>query len=327
MRLLGPATGTTMTNSLIRFAIHGGAGVLEPNALSESRRHAVAATLRAIVAAAHAALRDGADACTVAIQAVSALEDAEHFNAGYGSVLNADGEVELDAAVMDGRDCSAGAVCALRGVRHPVQVADAVRRDGRHVLLAGEGALRFARERGLETCDPQALVLPLRVAQLQRARDEQRISLDHDERHDLIERRSGTVGAVARDRDGHLAAATSTGGMTNKLSGRVGDSPLIGCGTFADDATCAVSATGHGEHFIRSVLAHDVHARMRFGGQSLAAASSAALAEIAARGGVGGLIAIAANGDCVLPFNSPGMYRAWLDSDVIRVGIYRDIEE
>lgn len=315
-----------MTDPIVRFALHGGAGVLDPNSFPEARRIEVVRTLRAIATRACDALRAGTGAIAVVGQAVAELEDAEFFNAGYGAVLNADGEAELDAAIMDGRDRSAGAACAVRAVRNPVRLADAIRRDGRHVLLAAAGAERFARTHGVATCAPEDLVLPIRRAQLAAAQRENRISLDHDERYDLVERKSGTVGAVARDRDGHLAAATSTGGMTNKLPGRVGDAPLIGGGTFADDTTCAVSATGHGEMFIRAVLAHDLHARIAYRGDALPVAADAALAAVAALGGEGGLIAIDRHGDTVLPFNSPGMYRAWLDGDRIRVGIYRDIE-
>ncbi len=315
-----------MTDSIVRFALHGGAGVLDPNSFPDARRIEVARTLRSIAARACDALRGGASAVAVVGQAVAELEDAEFFNAGYGAVLNADGEIELDAAIMDGRDRSAGAVCAVRAVRNPVRLADAIRRDGRHVLLAGDGAQRFARAQGLEVCDPAALIVPIRLAQLREAQRENRISLDHDERYDLIARKSGTVGAVARDRDGHLAAATSTGGMTNKHVGRVGDAPLIGAGTFADDGSCAVSATGHGEMFIRAVLAHDLHARIAYRGEALSVAADATLAAVAALGGEGGLIAIDRHGNTVLPFNSPGMYRAWLDGDAIRVGIYREIE-
>ncbi len=215
---------------------------------------------------------------------------------------------------------------AARGLRNPVRVADAIRRDGQHVLLAGDGARRFAMERGLAVCEAADLIVPIRLAQLQAAQREGRIALDHDERYDLIERKSGTVGAVARDVRGHLAAATSTGGMTNKRVGRVGDAPMIGCGTFADDQTCAISATGHGEYFSRSVLAHDIHARMHYRDESIDTAAHHVLAACAARGGIGGLIGVSRGGDLVLPFNAPGMYRAWSAGGEIRVGIYHDLE-
>jgi L-asparaginase/beta-aspartyl-peptidase (threonine type) len=255
------------------------------------------------------------------------LEDCEFFNAGRGAVLNADGEVELDAAIMDGRDRRAGAICAARRVRNPIRAARAVLEGGEHVLLAGDGADRFAESRGLPLAGADWFVLPERRAQLASAKAEGRVSLDHDERWDAVERKSGTVGAVARDARGHLAAATSTGGMTNKAAGRVGDSPVIGAGTFADDATCAVSATGHGEFYLRRVLAHEIHARMRYGGQGLAAAAASAMAAIDAMGGSGGLVAVGHDGEVVLPFNSPGMYRAWLDAHgAVRVGIYPELE-
>lgn len=315
-----------MSKSRIRIAIHGGAGVLDPDAFPRERRIAVRQVLHDIVAAATRELRAGADAVDVVANAVATLEDAEFFNAGHGSVLNADGAVELDAAIIDGRDRGAGAVCAAHGLRNPVRVADAIRRDGQHVLLAGDGARRFALERGLAVCDDADLIVPMRHAQWLEAKREGRVTLDHDERYGLVEQKSGTVGAVARDQRGHLAAATSTGGMTNKRVGRVGDSPLIGCGTFADDTSCAVSATGHGEFFIRSVLAHDLHARIAYRGESLGIAAAAVLAECAARGGEGGLIAIGRDGDIALPFNSPGMYRAWLDGDAIKVGMYQELE-
>jgi isoaspartyl peptidase/L-asparaginase-like protein (Ntn-hydrolase superfamily) len=311
----------------IGFALHGGAGVIDPEQFAPERRAACAAALHAIAVRAVAALRKGATALDVVERAVIELEDCEFFNAGRGAVLNSDGEVELDAAIMDGTDRRAGAICAARRVRNPVRGARAVLEGGEHVLLAGEGADRFAESCGLPLADADWFVLPERRAQLAAAKAEGRVSLDHDERWEAVERRSGTVGAVARDAHGHLAAATSTGGMTNKAVGRIGDAPMIGAGTFADDATCAVSATGHGEFYLRRVLAHDIHARMRYGGQGLAAAAAAAMADIDAMGGSGGLVAVDRDGEVVLPFNSPGMYRAWLDhSGIVRVAIYPEAE-
>lgn len=311
----------------IAFALHGGAGVIEPATYSDGRRVAAAAALRDIARRAVDALRGGAAALDVVEQAVVELEDCEHFNAGRGAVLNRDGEAELDAAIMDGRDRSAGAVCAVRRVRNPVRAARAVMDAGEHVLLAGEGADRFAVSRGLAQAGPEWFVLDERRAQLEAARAEGRITLDHDERWADAQRVSGTVGAVALDAHGHLAAATSTGGMTNKAPGRVGDAPLVGAGTFADDDTCAVSATGHGEFYIRRVLGHDLHARMLYLDQPLHVAAEEALAEVARMGGTGGLVAVDHAGNVALPFNSPGMYRAWLGEDgAVHVGIYREPE-
>lgn len=315
-------------SELIGFALHGGAGVLDPRHFPEQRRRECADSLARIADRAVRALGAGASALDVVEQAVVDLEEAPFFNAGFGAVLNANGEVELDAAIMDGRDRAAGAVAGATRARNPIRLARAVMTRSEHVLLIGAGADVFAAECGLELKDPTWFIRDERRVQLENARAEGRITLDHDERYEDVERVSGTVGAVALDRDGHLAAATSTGGMTNKRPGRVGDAPLIGCGTFADDASCAVSATGHGEFYIRRVLAFDVAARMQYRGDGLIAAADAALAEVGAMGGAGGLIAIDRQGQVTLPFNSPGMYRAWLDPTTGRVlvGIYRDPE-
>lgn len=319
-----------MSGSAVRqvgFALHGGAGVIDPAQFSDSRRSDCATALREIAHAAVALLRGGGSAIDAVEQAVIALEECAFFNAGRGAVLNSDGDAELDAAIMDGRDRSAGAVCAARRVRNPVRAARAVMQAGQHVLLAGDGADRFAASAGLPLVEPAWFVLDARRAQLASAKAEGRITLDHDERWTSVAQRSGTVGAVALDAAGNLASATSTGGMTNKAVGRVGDAPLIGAGTFADNDTCAVSATGHGEFYIRRVLAHDVHARMLYLDQTLMAATDEALQEVARVGGAGGLIAIDHAGNTVLPFNSPGMYRAWLAEDGrVRVGIYREAE-
>jgi beta-aspartyl-peptidase (threonine type) len=308
-----------------RLVIHGGAGVIDPEHFPEARRAAVRASLRSILSEVWALLEGGAGALDAVERAVVLLEDSEYFNAGRGSVLNAEGEVEMDAALMDGRDRRAGGVAAVRGLRNPIRAARAVLEQGQHVLLGGEGARRFALARGLQPADEDWLVTADRRAQLERARVAGRVSLDHDEVYAQPEReRMGTVGAVALDRDGHLAAATSTGGMTNKLPGRIGDSPLIGAGTFADDATCAVSTTGTGEAFMRGVSAYDLHARLRHG-EPLAAAAASVIAEARRFGGAGGLIAVDRGGNVALPFDTPGMYRGWIDeTGAPRVGIYRD---
>lgn len=309
------------------FALHGGCGTIDPASFPQERRIACAHALRRIATAAWAALERGASALDVVEDAVASLEDCELFNAGHGAVLNRDGEAELDAAIMDGRTRAAGAVAAARTTRNPVRVARALLERGEFVLLAGRGADRYAESEGQRPVGPDYFVTEVRREQLERARRGGRVSLDHDEDYESIARKSGTVGAVARDREGHVAAATSTGGMTNKLPGRVGDTPLIGAGTFADDTSCAVSATGHGEYFIRAVLAHDVHARMAYGGATLAAAADAALEKVGRMGGDGGLIGVGRDGLPVLPFDTPGMYRAYVDgAGAIRVGIYRELE-
>jgi beta-aspartyl-peptidase (threonine type) len=308
------------------FALHGGAGVIDPAQLSEADRRDIRVELARIAGEAWALLAAGGSALDAVELAVVALEDSEHFNAGRGAVLNRDGEAELDAAIMDGRARDAGAVAGARRPRNPIRLARAVMEKSEHAMLIGAGADAFALEAGLPLESPAYFVTPMRQAQLARARAEGRVSLDHDG-YETTALKSGTVGAVARDAAGHLAAATSTGGMTNKRPGRIGDSPLIGCGTYADDTSVAVSATGHGEYFIRTVLAHEVHARVKFGGRSVEAAAAEALALVAQLGGDGGLVAVAREGLAVASFNSPGMYRAIVEPDGrVRVGIYGDWE-
>jgi isoaspartyl peptidase/L-asparaginase-like protein (Ntn-hydrolase superfamily) len=310
-----------------RFALHGGAGVIDRKRFTAEREQAYRDQLGAIAGRARLALLAGASALDVVEQAVSELEDCPWFNAGHGAVLTSDATVELDAAIMDGRDRSCGAVAAIRRIAHPVAVARALLRDGTHVLLAGDGALRFAVATGFEAIDEASLIIPERREQLRLAQTSGRVSLDHDEHYAGFDPadRSGTVGAVARDLNGHLAAATSTGGMTNQHAGRVGDSPLIGCGTWADNSTACISATGHGEYFIRAQVGHDIHARMAYVGASLAEAAQAVLDRVRQMGGSGGLIAIDRAGHIALPFTSPGMYRAWMAADgEVRVAIWAE---
>ncbi len=304
--------------SALRVAIHGGAGVIDREQFGGERERRYRDALREIVTSAHQRLQDGASALDAAEHAVRLLEDCEYFNAGRGSVLNQDGIAEMDASVMDGRDRRCGAIAAVKRTRYPITLARAVMEKSEHVMLAGEGADRFGAAVGLAEVPPEYFITPDRLRQLEAAARAGRISLDHDESY-------GTVGAVARDADGHVAAATSTGGMTNKMPGRVGDSPVVGAGTWADNRTCAVSGTGHGEFFIRAAVAYDVHARMAYGGMDLASASDAALATVAGFGGTGGLIAVGGDGSLALPFNSPGMYRAWVGADQVpQVGIYEN---
>lgn len=281
--------------------------------------------MNAIAADAYARLQTGASAIDVVEHAVMALEDFPLFNAGHGAVLNADGVAELDASIMDGATRAAGAIAAARTPRNPIQLARAVMDRTEHVLLAGAGTDRLAAELGLPQVGPDYYVTAERAEQQRLAARLGKVTLDHDAVFNAPSPtdKTGTVGAVARDAHGHLAAATSTGGMTNKRVGRCGDTPIVGAGTWADDATCAVSATGHGEYFIRTALAYDVHARIAYGAQLLMDAGRAALARVQALGGTGGLIAIDAGGNIAMPYNSEGMYRAWVGSDgAVRVAIY-----
>ncbi|MDP9900212.1 isoaspartyl peptidase/L-asparaginase family protein [Variovorax ginsengisoli] len=293
------------------IAIHGGAGTIAavpPGSLAAQPYHDA---LHAIVSAAQALLLGGGKALDAVTLAVEMLEDCPLFNAGHGAVFTHDETHELDAAVMDGADLRAGAVAGVSHIRRPVRAARAVMQDGTHVLLAGMGAEAFAREQGLEMVDPSYFSTEARRQQLRHARSADRVALDHDGAPLVEGSKFGTVGAVALDMHGHLAAATSTGGMTNKRVGRIGDSPLIGAGTYADDRSAAVSCTGSGEMFMRAVAAYDICARMRYAGASLQQAADAMVHEtLPAIGGRGGLIAVDRLGNVCLPFNTEGMYRA-----------------
>ncbi len=299
------------------IAIHGGAGTLSRAHISAEQERAYHAALQQVLLAGQAVLAQGGTAMEAVCEAVRLLEDCPLFNAGHGAVFTAEATHELDAAVMDGTTLAAGAVAGVSRIRNPVQAARAVMQNGQHVLMVAEGAERMAQEAGLATVEPSYFSTPARHAQLLAAQARQAgVVLDHDGAAALAGRaidegrKMGTVGAVALDAHGHLAAATSTGGMTNKLPGRLGDSPLIGCGTYADDRTAAVSCTGHGESFIRVAAAHDVCARMAYGGASLESATHAVVHEaLPAVQGTGGLIAVDRQGNVCLPFNTEGMYR------------------
>ena len=305
------------------IAIHGGAGTLSRAHISAEQERAYHAALQQVLLAGQAVLAQGGTAMEAVCEAVRLLEDCPLFNAGHGAVFTAQATHELDAAVMDGDTLAAGAVAGVSRIRNPVQAARAVMQNGQHVLMVAEGAERMAQEAGLATVEPSYFSTPARHAQLLAAQARQAgVVLDHDGAAALAGRaidegrKMGTVGAVALDAHGHLAAATSTGGMTNKLPGRLGDSPLIGCGTYADDRTAAVSCTGHGESFIRVAAAHDVCARMAYGGASLESATQAVVHEaLPAVQGTGGLIAVDRQGNVCLPFNTEGMYRG-----IARVG-------
>ncbi len=322
-----------MPTTLCRFALHGGAGVIDRASLSAEREAEYRAALARIAQGAWAKLSQGADALDVVEFAVRELEDFPLFNAGHGAVLNADGVVEMDASIMDGRTRAAGAVAAARTPKHPISLARAVMDKTEHVLMVGEGADALALTLGLETATQNYFITDERAEQQRVAASLGRVTLDHDSAFAAPDAsldpkdKTGTVGAVARDARGHLAAATSTGGMTNKLAGRAGDTPVIGAGTWAEDQSCAISATGHGEFFMRSALAYDIHARMVYGQQDLAAACQGALSRVAELGGTGGLIAIDHAGHIELPYNSEGMYRAWVGADsVVHIAIYAEVE-
>lgn len=307
-----------MTETKWRLVIHGGAGSERIAHGGPEHEAAARAGLSEALDAGAAILGEGGSAVDAVEAAARLLEENTCFNAGRGSVLTEQGEVELDAAIMDGRDRQAGAVSGIKTTRAPISLARRLMEHGPHVFLAGDAADRFAAAAGIEQVENDFFILPERRRQLEEA-------LAAGSAADPI--KYGTIGAVAVDVHGNVAAATSTGGITAKRWGRVGDSPLIGAGTYADNRAAAVSGTGSGEYFIRAVAAHELAARMRIGGATLQQALDGVLADIEALGGKGGLIAVAPNGEAAWGFTTPAMYRGMADADGRRVGIYAGEEE
>jgi len=300
------------------IAIHGGAGTLQRDAMTPEREAAYTASLQAALDAGAAILRDGGSSEDAVLAVITLLEDDPLFNAGRGAVLTWDGGISHDASIMLGEDRRAGAIAGVSTIRHPILLARAVMEDGRHVFLSGEGAEVFAGDRDLERADPEWFITIPRVEALERYRA-QEVTLADDEH------RYGTVGAVARDRAGNLAAGTSTGGMTGKRWDRIGDSPIIGAGTYADNRACAVSATGSGEYFIRAVVAKSICDLMRLTGMGPGEAGDNLMAEVAELGGSGGVIVVSAQGETAFSFNTSGMYRGRADSTgVNEIGIFAD---
>ncbi len=289
------------------IAIHGGAGAISRHRLSASQEHQYGASLERALDAGYAVLEDGGSSLDAVSTAVRMLENDALFNAGRGAALTREGAAELDAAIMDGKQQRAGAVASVRHVKNPIDLARLVMEKSRHVLLVGAGAEEFALDEGVTLVPNEYFQTPERKRQLEDVRRGQRIS-------ELVAAQ-GTVGAVALDSQGNLAAATSTGGMTNKRQGRVGDSPIIGAGTYAKNGVCAVSATGHGESFIRAVAAYHICSAVEYRGLTLEAAAREMLHSIIpGLGGNGGVIAVNSAGTIVMEFSSEGMFRGARDS-------------
>ncbi|HET9428521.1 MAG TPA: isoaspartyl peptidase/L-asparaginase [Allosphingosinicella sp.] len=301
-----------------RLVIHGGAGVIERARLTPEEDRAIRAALDRALATGSEILARGGSALDAVEATARVLEDDPHFNAGRGAVFTYQGTIEMDAAIMDGSNRAAGAVTGATATRNPISLARAVMEHSPHVFLSREGADEFSRQRGLEQAPPEYFQTPERRRQLEELRN--RPTADFFD----IDVKYGTVGAVALDSNGHVAAATSTGGLTGQRWGRIGDSPLIGAGTYADDRACAVSATGAGEYFIRVGVAHEICARMRMEGESPQAAADAVMAEVQALGGTGGVIVVTPQGDGVYSFNTPGMYRGEASPAGRSVAIYGD---
>jgi beta-aspartyl-peptidase (threonine type) len=298
--------------------VHGGAGVLERGKIAPDAEQGARDGLARALDAGSAVLSSGGAALDAVEAAVKVLEDDPHFNAGRGAVFTYEGDIRLDAAIMHGATRDAGAVTGVHATRNPVSLARAVMEKSPHVMLSGVGADQFSRESGLDQVDPGYFATDERRRQLDTMKADKTDWFDVDMKY-------GTVGAVARDCEGHVAAATSTGGITGKRWGRIGDSPLIGAGTYADDRACAVSATGSGEFFIREGVGHEIAARIRMLGDDVATAADAVMAEVRGLGGTGGVIVAGADGSTASSFTTPGMYRGYADAaGARRVAIFDD---
>ncbi len=283
------------------LVIHGGAGTIKKEYMSPEREKEYLAKLDEVLSAGYKILEKGGSSLDAVEAVIKLMEDSPLFNAGKGAVFTAEGTIELDVSIMDGKNLSAGAAAGLKHVKNPISLARKIMEKSPHVMLIGEGAEKFAKEHNLEIVDQEYFFTKERWESLQRLKENE---LKLKEKH-------GTVGAVALDKNGNIAAGTSTGGMINKLWGRIGDTPIIGAGNYADNNTCGVSGTGHGEYFIRLGIAKDVSALMEYKGYTLQQASDEVISKLTKFGGTGGIIAIDKYGNVAMPFNTSGMYRGY----------------
>lgn len=303
----------------IAIAIHGGAGTILKKNMTPELEAAYKERMTAALKAGYDTLSKGGTSVSAVEAAIKIMEDSPLFNAGKGSVFTNEGTNEMDAAIMEGKTLKAGSVASVRTIKNPITAAIAVMQKSLHVMMTGKGAEKFARSQGLTIVDTSYFFDEKRWKQIQKIKQEEKIKLDHSDTTGMLEFKDykyGTVGAVALDKFGNLAAGTSTGGMTNKKFGRIGDAPIIGAGTYANNKTCAISCTGHGEYFIRAVVAHDVSALMEYKGLTLEqAANEVVMKKLVEFGGEGGLIGIDAKGNITMPFNTPGMYRGFMKNN------------
>jgi beta-aspartyl-peptidase (threonine type) len=309
------------------IAIHGGAGTILKSTMTPEKEKAYLDGLKNAIEAGETILKNGGSSLDAVEKAIRSLEDNPLFNAGKGAVFSNAGKNEMDASIMNGEDLSAGAVAGISNIKNPITLAKGIMQKSEHVFLAGNGAIEFAHLIGSEFEEDAYFFEQMRFDQLQQAKQTDGVFLDHTtDKFENGEKKFGTVGAVALDIHGNLAAGTSTGGMTNKKFGRVGDSPIIGAGTYANNETCAISCTGHGEFFIRSVVAHDISCLIEYKGLSLKEACDfVVMDKLVKIGGEGGLVAIDKNGNIEMPFNSEGMYRAKKSEDgALFIKIYKD---
>ncbi len=301
------------------IVIHGGAGTILKENMSDSLEAAYIAILGRAITAGHEILQNGGEAMDAVTATINIMEDSPLFNAGKGAVFTHEGTNELDASVMDGATLNAGAVAGVTHIKNPIHLAVEVMNNSEHVMLAGKGAEVFAQSRGIELVDPSYFYTERRFQSLQRAKQRELKKNNKTattfEDPFIKDSKFGTVGCVALDKNGNLAAGTSTGGMTNKRWNRIGDAPIIGAGTYANNATCAVSSTGWGEYFIRAMVAHDISAMMEYKGVSLQEAAREVIQKkVPALGGDGGIVAIDKDGNVAMEFNTAGMYRAHMNA-------------
>ena len=310
-----PDSKPNMETKKIGLAVHGGAGTIERSSMTPEKEREYRAGLERALTAGYEILKRSGSCLDATEAAVRVLEDDPHFNAGRGSVFTSAGTNEMDASIMDGKTLKAGAVGSVQHIKNPITLARLVMEKSPHVMLDCAGAEAFAKANGVELLDQKYFFTQERWDALQKVKAAEKHGASGDGKSFLItdQDRHGTVGAVALDKDGNLAAATSTGGMTNKMPGRIGDTPVIGAGTYANNRTCAVSCTGDGEYFIRASAAHEVSALMQYRALKLHEAAQTALDTVKELGGTGGLIAIDKNGEIALPFNTNGMYRGYVD--------------
>ncbi len=318
--------------SPIRLVIHGGAGTITKETITPEKEQQYQQKLSEALQAGYAVLNKGGSSLDAVMASINVMEDSPLFNAGKGAVFTHEGKNELDASIMDGKTLMAGAVAGVTNIKNPINAAHIVMTKSPHVLMVSKGAEKFAAENGIQTVDPSYFKTDFRWQQLQKAIEKEQVVLDHDGKTAALfvdpmmyDYKYGTVGAVALDKEGNLAAGTSTGGMTNKRYGRVGDSPLIGAGNYADNETVAVSATGSGEKFIRTLTAYNIASQVKYKGVSLQEAAKNALDDVKSIDGSGGVIVLDKQGNYTMEFNSAGMYRGTIGNDGIpHVAIYKN---
>lgn len=315
-------TDTTNSKKTNEFAIiiHGGAGTILKKNMTPEREAEYKAKLEEAIRTGYEILKNGGTSGDAVVKTIQVMEESPLFNAGKGAVFTNAGTNELDASFMDGKTLNAGAIAGVKDIKSPIEAARKVMTDSEHVMLSGEGASAFAKEKGLEIVEPSYFYTERRFKALERIRDREKSELDHNDKQaqfyesDIKNAKFGTVGCVALDKDGNISAGTSTGGMTNKRWGRIGDAPIIGSGTYANNKTCGVSSTGWGEYFIRSQVAYDISAQMEYANKSLKEATTDVIQnKLTKLGGTGGVVALDKNGNMSFEFNTAGMYRASMD--------------